>query len=97
MGISTTEAIVQCHKIKCLKIIGSGGIRNGVEIAKAIALGSDLVDLALPFLEPANHSKEAVEEKINQLIRELKIVMFCSGARSIEALKHTCLLQLKEI
>lgn len=95
-GISTTEAIVQCHKIKCLKIIGSGGIRNGVEIAKAIALGSDLVGLALPFLEPANHSKEAVEEKIDQLIRELKIAMFCSGVRNIEELKNIQLIQSKK-
>jgi len=92
-GIPTAETIVQCHKIKGLKIIGSGGIRNGVEIAKAIALGADLVGLALPFLEPANRSKEAVEEKIDQLVRELKIAMFCSGVRTIEQLKRIQLIQ----
>lgn len=86
-GIPTAESIVQCKKIKGLKIIGSGGIRNGIEIAKAIALGADLVGLALPFLEPATQSATAVEKKLQSLISQLKIAMFCLGVRDIEELK----------
>lgn len=86
-GLPTAESIRQCRKVKGLKIIGSGGIRNGVEIAKAIALGADLVGLALPFLKPAAQSAKAVEDVLAQLIQELKIAMFCVGAGNIMELK----------
>lgn len=86
-GIPTAESIIQCRRIKDLKIIGSGGVRNGIEIAKAIALGADLVGLALPLLKPAIKSEKAVEEKLLQLIEELKITMFCLGVKNIKELK----------
>lgn len=96
-GIPTAESIVQCRRVKGLKVIGSGGIRNGIEMAKAIALGADLVGLALPFLKPATQSTEAVEMKLTRLIQELKIAMFCVGAKNIDKLKsayfYTPLLQ----
>lgn len=82
-GIPTSEAIKQCAKIKGLTVIGSGGIRNGIEIVKAIALGADLVGLALPFLKPATQSSKALEAKLTQLIQELKTAMFCAGAKNI--------------
>lgn len=86
-GIPTAESIAQCRKIKGLKIIGSGGIRNGVEVAKAITLGADLVGLALPFLRLATQSTEAVGVELNRLIRELRVAMFCVGAKNIDELK----------
>lgn len=86
-GIPTAESIIQCRKVKGLKVIGSGGIRNGIEIAKAIVLGADLVGLALPLLKPATQSAKAVEKKLIQLIQELKITMFCLGAKNISQLK----------
>lgn len=86
-GIPTAKSISQCRKVKGLKIIGSGGIRNGREIAKAIALGADLVGLALPFLRPATESAEVVETKLRGLIKELKITMFVTGVKNIKELK----------
>lgn len=86
-GIPTSEAIKQCAEVKGLTVIGSGGIRNGIEMAKALALGANLVGVALPFLKPATQSAAAVEKKLQNLIFQLKTVMFCLGARDIEELK----------
>lgn len=92
-GMPTAESIIQCRKVKGLKAIGSGGIRNGIEIAKAIALGADLTGLALPFLEPATQSAKAVEKKLLRLIKELKIAMFCVGVKNIRELKKVQLVR----
>lgn len=94
-GIPTAESIVQCRKVKGLKVIGSGGIRNGIEIAKAITLGADLVGLALPFLKPATKSAKAVEQALLQLIKELKIAMFCLGVKNIKELKRIQLIKVE--
>ena len=92
-GIPTVDSIIQCQKIKGLQIIASGGIRTGIDIAKAISLGASLVGLAKPFLEPALKSDKAVEKKINSLIYQLKIVMFCVGAKNISQLKKIKLIK----
>lgn len=88
-GISTAESIVQCRQLKELTIIGSGGIRTGIDIAKALALGADLVGIGLPLLEPATQSAQAVKKKLKSLILQLKITMFCLGAKNISQLKQT--------
>lgn len=85
-GIPTIESIIQCKKSK-VKTIASGGIRNGVDAAKAIALGSEMVGIALPLLQPATISEETVIEFLNQFIKELKVAMFCMGVKNIFELK----------
>jgi len=87
-GIPTAETIVECGKIKGLTVIGSGGIRTGVDMAKALALGADIIGIALPLLQPATESAKAVEKKIKSLILQLKIVMFCLGTKNIKELKE---------
>lgn len=71
-----------------LPIFASGGIRSGQDVAKAAALGADLVGLAAPFLRRAVESSAAVEEEIDILVDELRIAMFASGSRNIEALRR---------
>lgn len=87
-GISTVEAIKECRQIEGLTVIGSGGVRNGVEIAKCLALGADVVGIGLPFLKPALESSLAVEKKIEELVMELKIAMFGAGVKNIKELRE---------
>ena len=74
-------------------VIGSGGIRSGVDAAKAIALGAGLVGLAQPFLAAALQSADAVYDKIQKTIQELRIAMFCTASKNIAALKTKPLIQ----
>jgi len=88
-GIPTVESIQMARRgAPEAVIIGSGGIRTGVDAAKAIALGADAVGLAHPLLRPAAESNEAAVEKLRQFIEELRIAMFCTGAKTIAQLKE---------
>ena len=88
-GIPTVESIVECSAFP-IPVIATGGIRNGIDIAKSIALGADLCSAALPFLKPAmeNGSADKVIEKIKQMGEELKVAMFLTGCKTIEELKE---------
>lgn len=84
-GIDTPTSIRALASVRergGLFIIGSGGLRNGLDAAKAFALGAHLVGMAYPFLEAATESPERVEAAIRKVVRELKIAMFCLGART---------------
>jgi isopentenyl-diphosphate Delta-isomerase len=87
-GISTADCIVQIREQYAdLPLIASGGLRNGLEVAKAIALGADLGGLAFPFLQAASDSEAAIDELIELLIAELKTVLFCTGNANLSELK----------
>jgi isopentenyl-diphosphate delta-isomerase len=85
-GIPTSESLVMCKKAG-LKSIASGGIRTGIDAAKAIAMGASMVGIALPLLQPATESAEKIEEILTEIINELKIAMFCLGVKNIDQLK----------
>ena len=87
-GVPTPDSIRQLAAIEGLTVIGSGGVRSGLDAAKAIAFGADLVGLAQPFLEAAMESADAVYERIQRCVQELKIAMFCAGARSLDELRR---------
>lgn len=67
-------------------LIASGGVRSGLDMAKAMVLGASLCGLASPFLKPAMASAEAVVAVIEQLRREFVTAMFLLGTRSIDDL-----------
>jgi isopentenyl-diphosphate delta-isomerase len=92
-GIPTPESIRQVRRVEGLTVIGSGGVRNGLDVAKAIALGADLAGMAYPFLAPATESPEKVAEKVWRTVRELKICMFCLGVKTIAELQRVPLLK----
>jgi isopentenyl-diphosphate Delta-isomerase len=89
-GISTADCIVDIRgQYPDLPLIASGGLRNGLEVAKAIALGADLGGLALPFLQAASESETALDESIELLIAEIKTVLFCTGTKNLSELKRS--------
>jgi isopentenyl-diphosphate delta-isomerase len=89
-GISTADAIQYAREAAPqLPIIASGGLRDGIDIAKCIALGATVGGMAGPFLKAADHSTAAVTELIREVTTQLRIAMLCSGAASTGALRQT--------
>ena len=68
-------------------VIASGGIRSGLDMAKALALGADLCGMALPLLKPAMESDEALANAIDVIHQQLKVTMFLTGSAKVSALK----------
>jgi len=92
-GIPTAESIQLARRgAPDLALVGSGGVRTGVDVAKAIALGADVAGVAGTLLRPATVSAEAVILRLQQLVAELRIAMFCVGARTVADLRHTLLI-----
>lgn len=89
-GIPTAECLRQVRDAAPGTIvIASGGIRDGVDVAKSIALGARLAGLAGPLLRAATESTAAVEARIVALERTLRAAMFAVGAENLEALSRT--------
>ena len=87
-GTPTAEALLMARKAAPgLPLIASGGMRTGIEAAKALALGATAAGIASPFLKAAAASPEAVVATIDQFSAELRVAMFCSGASSVSRLR----------
>lgn len=78
-GIPTPASVVKCRGSVSLPLIATGGIRNGVQIAKALALGADIVGIAGGILHAVNKNEDVAIRYVERLKRELKITMFLLG------------------
>jgi isopentenyl-diphosphate delta-isomerase len=88
-GIPTAESLLMAQRgAPGLPLIASGGMRTGIEAAKAISLGATLVGIASSFLKAAAAGPDEVVAMIDQLAAELRVAMFCAGAGSIGALRE---------
>ena len=90
-GIPTTEALQEVRAaLAKITLIGSGGVRTGLDVAKAIALGADIVGSAAPHLFRTTEDRgvDAVVDGLSTLLEELRITMFCVGAGDIAALRR---------
>jgi len=93
-GIPTEEALVSVRQaLPDIQLIASGGVRSGVDIAKAIALGADLGAFGQPLLAAALESSAKVIEFIAGVIHELKVSMLCVGAVDLTALRKAPLVR----
>ncbi len=86
-GIPTAASLIEVKRVVKLQLIASGGLRNGLEVAKCLAIGADMCAMAFPFLKQAAISKEAVMQFADLLLNELKSTMYLVGAKDIRTLK----------
>jgi isopentenyl-diphosphate Delta-isomerase len=88
-GIPTAEAIMNVSTTAPDTLIfASGGLRNGVDIAKCIAMGASLGGMASPFLKAAAISVEKTIETINLIKAQFRVCMFSTGSRTIGQLRQ---------
>ncbi|WP_416676686.1 type 2 isopentenyl-diphosphate Delta-isomerase [Egbenema bharatensis] len=93
-GIPTADCITAVRSMAAtIPLIASGGLRNGLEAAKTIALGADLAGLAFPFLQAAAESESALTALTEALIAEMAIVLFCTGSPTLSDLRKPGVLE----
>jgi isopentenyl-diphosphate delta-isomerase len=93
-GIPTAECITGIRQVAPhIPLIASGGLRNGLDAAKTLALGADLAGMAWPFLQAAADSVETLYSLSDILIAEITTVLLCTGTANLSELKHSNVLQ----
>ena len=86
-GIPTAASTIECvAEHDC--VIASGGVRTGLDVAKAIAVGALAGGLAKPFLKPATDGPDAVIERVDDLTAELQTAMFVTGSGTVAELQQ---------
>jgi isopentenyl-diphosphate delta-isomerase len=87
-GVPTAQAIIEVRRaLPDVPLVASGGIRTGMDAAKAIALGADVVAVARPLLAPAIASASAARSWLQRFIDELRICLHGCGAGDLAALR----------
>ena len=84
-GIPSPASIIECRGK--VPVIGSGGLRNGLDLAKALSLGAEIGGFARSFLSGADKGIEELESNISMTIRELKVAMLLTGSKKPSELR----------
>ncbi len=93
-GIPVAESIAGVARVVGrIPVIGSGGIRSGIDAAKAIVLGATAVGIAAPVLRPATVSSQAVADVLIEIREELRLCLFCLGMARVDELRGSPLLE----
>lgn len=97
-GTPTVESIVVCREaLPDRLVIASGGLRHGIDVAKALALGADAAALSLPLLRAADRSAEDAALALRCVIHELRTVMFLTGCRTVAELRRRALVRARDL
>jgi isopentenyl-diphosphate delta-isomerase len=93
-GIPTADSICYVREAAPgMTIFASGGLKNGVDGAKCLALGATLFGMARPFLRAATISAQAVAAEVAVIVGQLRAVMLCTGSRDLDALRRAELIR----
>lgn len=83
-GIPTAESVIAIRKLSAnLPLIASGGVRNGIDIVKYLALGANLAGIARKFLIAATESEKALDERLNVIKGQIRAAMMSIGAGNV--------------
>jgi isopentenyl-diphosphate delta-isomerase len=98
-GIPTAASLYSVGKSVKIPVVSSGGLRDGLDVAKSMAIGASLCATALPILKPASISSAKVKETLEEFIYGLKCAMFLTGSKNVNALmgaRHIITGELKD-
>ena len=88
-GVPTAQALQEVRQsLPGMPLVASGGIRTGVDAAKALAMGADVVALARPLLAPAIESAAAVVDVLGGFIEELRVCLHGCGVSDLNGLRR---------
>ena len=88
-GLSTADALKEVRQVLPeTPLVASGGVRTGLDAAKALALGAQVVAVARPLLKPALESSQAVVNWVEAFLWELRVAMHGVGAPNLTALRR---------
>jgi isopentenyl-diphosphate delta-isomerase len=88
-GISTVQSLRNAQSLRgSCEVWGSGGVRNGLHAAKAIALGASIVGFAKPILQAALEGDAELENFMALVETELKTALFCTGCQAPKDLRN---------
>jgi isopentenyl-diphosphate delta-isomerase len=87
-GIPTAVSICEVNRAGG-PVIATGGVRSGLDMARAVVLGADLCGMALPLLKPALEGEESLNKTIEAFLQELRVAMFLTGSGTLADLRTT--------
>ncbi|MEM3377603.1 MAG: type 2 isopentenyl-diphosphate Delta-isomerase [Candidatus Bathyarchaeia archaeon] len=88
-GTPTVISLIETTQRVKIPVIASGGIRSGMDMAKALALNASLTSISQPVLQAAIKGAKDVADLLSLFIEELRNVMFLVGADSVQKLAKT--------
>ena len=95
-GLPTVDALRQVRQVAPqVPLIASGGLRHGLDAAKALALGANLTGFAHAVLAAASEGEEPVRRLLEGFAWQLRVAMFCAGAANLTALQSIELAELR--